>query len=169
MNDEIKDLLDEVIEKRLEQALKSKADDEGVNIAFKQAMDAIDRQLELAKIDDSYDRELKKHELAEQEMQKKYALAEQELQKKQEQLEQEAQKQALAELELANKQKLAERDTKINWIIRGVELGLITVVVPIIQYRCNMRYAKVLCNFEKDYTFTTSAGRSLSRLFQFKK
>lgn len=126
MNDENKQLLDEVIKCRLEQALKSKAEDDGNNAAFRQAMEAIDRQIELSKVDASND-------------------------------------------EILKKQEFAEKDAKINWIIRGAEIMVITLAVPIIQYRCNMRYAKVLCNFEKDYTFTTSAGRSLSRLFQFKK
>lgn len=126
MNDENKQLLDEVIKCRLEQALKSKAEDDGNNAAFRQAMEAIDRQIELSKVDASND-------------------------------------------EILKKQEFAEKDAKINWIIRGAEIMVITLAVPIIQHRCNMRYAKVLCNFEKDYTFTTSAGRSLSRLFQFKK
>lgn len=169
MSDEIKNLLDKVIENRLNQVATSKAEDEGVNVAFKQAMDAIDRQLELSKIDDSYEQNLKKQELAEQDVTKKYELAEQELQKRQEQLEQEAKKQELAEQELIKKQELARQEAKINWIIRCIELGLITIVVPWMQYRHNKNFATMMCNFEKDYTFTTSAGRSLSRLFKFGK
>ena len=169
MNDESKTLLDKVIENRLKQALNSKAEDEGVNVAFKQAMDALDRKLELAKIDDSYEQAMRKQELAEQEVTKKYELAEQELEKKQEQLEQEAKKLELEEQELIKKQELARQEAKINWIIRGVELGLITLVVPWMQYRHNKKFAMMMCNFEKDYTFTTSAGRSLSRLFKFGK
>lgn len=167
MNEENKQLLDEVIADRLEQALQLKAEDEGFNIVFKQAMDAIDRRLELSKIEASDEQALKKQELAEQDMQKKYELAEEELKKKQEQLEQEARRQEFAELELKQKQERAEKDMKIGWILKGVELGLLVVVVPIIRYRTNKGYAKLLCNFEKDYTFTTSGGRSLSRLFKF--
>lgn len=168
MNDENKQLLDKVIKNRLEQALKSKADDEGINIAFKQAMDALDRQLELSKIDDSYEQTTKKQELAEEEMRKKLELAEQELLHKQMLLDQEMEKQKLAEEELLKKQELARKEAKIGWIIRVAELVLTTVVASTIQHRNNMRYAKVMCNFEKDYTFTTTAGRSMSRLFQFK-
>ena len=168
MTDEIKNLLDEVIENRLKRAKNSKAEDEGVNLAFKQAMDAIDRQLELSKIDDSYEQAVKKQELAEQEVTKKYELAEQELQKKQEQLEQEAKRLELAEQELIKKQELARQEAKIGWILKGAELGLV-ILVPWMQYRHNKKFAMMMCNFEKDYTFTTSAGRSLSRLFKFGK
>lgn len=167
MNEENKKLLDEVIKNRLKQASNSKAEDEGVNIAFKQAMDAIDRQLELSKIDDSYEQANKKQELAEQEVTKKYELAEQELEKKQKQLEQEAKKLELAEEELRKKQELAKQEAKIGWIIRIVEIVGGTVVVSWLNYRHNMKLAERLCNFEKDYTFTTSAGRSLSRCFKF--
>lgn len=169
MNDENKTLLDKVIENRLRQALNSKADDEGVNVAFKQAMDALDRKLELSKIDDAYEQAIRKQELAEQEVTKKYELAEQELQKKQEQLEQEAKKLELAEQELIKKQELAEREAKITWMIRIAELGLVSLVLPCIQHRHNEKFAMMMCNFEKDYTFTTTAGRSLSRLFKFGK
>ena len=126
MSEESKQLLDEVIENRLREVRVPMPGDEADNAAFKQAMDAIDRQIELSKIDAANDEQLKKQELA-------------------------------------------QKEAKINMIIRCVELGLVTLAVPVIQYCCNMRYAKVMCNFEKDYTFTTSAGRSLSRLFQFRK
>lgn len=169
MNEENTKLLDEVIEKRLNQALNSSINDEGVNVAFKQAMDAIDRRLELYKIDAANEQALKKQELAEQEVDNKQDLAERELENKQELLEQERRKQDLAEEELLKKQERAEREAKINSMIRVAELVVITLAVPVIQHRCNMRYAKVLCNFEKDYTFTTTAGRSLSRLFRFSK
>ena len=167
MNEENKALLDEVIADRLEQALQLKAEDEGFNVVFKQAMDAIDRQLELSKIEASNEQALRKQELAEEEMRRKYDLAEEELQKKQEQLEQEARRQEQAELELIKKQERAEREVKIGWMLKAAELGLLVVVVPIIRYSTNKGYAKLLCNFEKDYTFTTSGGRSLSRLFKF--
>lgn len=169
MNDENKQLLDKVIKNRLEQALKSKAEDEGVNIAFKQAMDAIDRRLELSKIDDSYEQTRIKQELADEETHKKLELAEQELKHKQKLLDQEIKKQKLAEQELLNKQELAAKEAKISWMIRVAELAAVTLIVPIMQHRCNMRYAKTMCNFEKDYTFTTTAGRSMSRLFKFGK
>ena len=124
MNYENKELLNEVIQDRLVKAQSMNTDD--AKIAFGQAMDAIDRQIELSKFKASHDEQLEKQELA-------------------------------------------KKEARNTWIIRGVEIGLTCVAVPVIQYCCNKGFAKMMCNFEKDYTFTTTAGRSLSRLFNFKK
>lgn len=126
MNDENKKLLDEVIEKRLDQVLKSPdANSEETTLMFEQAMKAIDRRTELSKMEASYDEQVKKQELA-------------------------------------------TAEAKKDRIIRCIEIGAALMAGPVIQYCCNLGYAKLMCNFEKDYTFTTSAGKSLSRLFQFK-
>ena len=110
MTDENKKLLDEVIKNRLETALESDAEAEGNNAAFKQAMEAIDRQIEV------------------------------------------------------DKKSQAKRDL---WIRIG-EIAAGIILVPTIQHCFNMRYAKIMCNFEKDYTFTTSPGRAMSKFFNFK-
>ena len=60
-----------------------------------------------------------------------------------------------------------EEAKKDRWI-RIAEVCAIPVVLVGFQHACNMRYARTLCNFEKDYTFTTSAGRAMSRFFNFK-
>lgn len=125
MNDENKKLLDEVIKNRLETAMKSNADAEGNNAAFRQAMEAIDRQIEVSKIDASSE-------------------------------------------EQSKKQDQSKRETDINmWIQIG---GLVAsmVVVPTVQHLFNMRYAKTLCHFEKDYTFTTTPGKATSKFFNFR-
>ena len=124
MNYENKQLLDEVIQDRLVKAQGADAD--AAKVAFGQAMEAIDRQIELSKVEASHDEQLEKQELA-------------------------------------------KKEARNTWIIRGVEIGATCLAVPVIQYCCNKGFAKLMCNFEKDYTFTTSAGRSLSRLFNFKK
>ena len=54
-------------------------------------------------------------------------------------------------------------------IIKGVEIGTAVLVVPFIDFVIKHKYAELICDFEKDYTFTTTAGRSLSSLFKFKK
>ena len=43
------------------------------------------------------------------------------------------------------------------------------ILGPFIESACKRGYARMLCEFEKDYTFTTTAGRQLSGLFRFKK
>lgn len=124
MNYENKQLLEEVIQDRLVKAQAMNSEE--AEIAFGQAMEAIDRRLELSKIEASHDEQL-------------------------------------------DKQELAKKEARNTWIIRGVEIGATCLAVPVVQYCCNKGFAKLMCNFEKDYTFTTSAGRSLSRLFNFKK
>lgn len=55
---------------------------------------------------------------------------------------------------------------------RFIQIGIFAaglVIAPLIEVATKKSYAKLLCEFEKDYTFTTSAGRALSGLFRFKK
>jgi len=124
MNDQNKKLLDEVIKNRLETAKQSTADADGNNAAFRQAMEAIDRRIEIDKIDASYE-------------------------------------------EQSKKQEQSKKEVDINmWIQIG---GLVAsmVVVPTMNHFYNMRYAKTLCHFEKDYTFTTTPGKATSKFFNF--
>lgn len=125
MNDENKKLLDEVIKNRLETAKQSTADADVNNVAFRQAMEAIDRQIEIDKIKVSSE-------------------------------------------EQSKKQEHSKKETEINmWIQIG---GLVAsmVVVPAMNHFYNMRYAKTLCHFEKDYTFTTTPGKATSKFFNFR-
>ena len=71
--------------------------------------------------------------------------------------------------EQVEKQKTSTKEAKVSTIIRCVEIAGTILLVPIVTTVWNRVYAKDLCNFEKDYTFTTSAGKSLSRLFRFGK
>lgn len=105
MNKENKALLDEVIKDRLEKSLDEDA--ENREDAFREAMDAIDRQNELDK---------------------------------------------------NNKDR----------IVKIVEIGAAIIAVPLIDAGCKKAFAKLICEFEKDYTFTTSAGKTLANLFRFK-
>ena len=105
MKKENKTLLEEVIKDRLERSLD---ENEGVREeAFREAMDAIDRQNELDK---------------------------------------------------NNKDR----------IVKVVEIGAAIIAVPLIEAGCKKAFAKMICEFEKDYTFTTSAGKALGNLFRFK-
>ena len=57
---------------------------------------------------------------------------------------------------------------KERWIRVG-EFAAMLVLAPAIEYACKKGFAKVICHFEENNTFYTSAGRSLSSLFRFKK
>lgn len=103
MNKKNKELLNQVIESKLQESLES-TDKDGQ--AFDEAMQAIDRQIELDK-------------------------------------------------------------NKRDKIIKCVEIGAAVIAAPLVEAGLRKMFAKTICEFEKDYTFTTSAGKSLSKLFKF--
>ena len=108
-----RDLLEEVTQNRLEEALSS-TDDDKKAAAFK--------QIEISKIDASNNEE-------------------------------------------ESKLKGAKKDR----IIRCVELGATVLLTPVLDYAFKKSFAKIICNFEKDYTFTTTAGKTFGGLFRFKR
>jgi hypothetical protein len=67
-----------------------------------------------------------------------------------------------------DKSTLESKKNKRDMVMKIVEIGAIVVAAPLIEAGCKKAFAEILCNFEKDYTFTTTAGRSLSSLFRFK-
>lgn len=69
----------------------------------------------------------------------------------------------------ASRQDQVEEAKKDRWVQIGLGAAGI-VLTPIIAYIIDRSHMKALCNFEKDYTFTTSFGRGLaSKLARFKK
>ena len=106
MKKENKKLLDEVIKDRLTKSLGNNPDE--ASEAFKEAMEAIDRQNTLDK--DNKDR-----------------------------------------------------------MVKFVEIGTAVVLAPLIETGCKKAFAHMICEFEKNDSFTTMAGKSLSGLFKFKK
>lgn len=60
------------------------------------------------------------------------------------------------------------KETKWDVILRTAEVVAVPVGLCVINIVSRNRFAKRLCNFEKDYTFTTTAGRSLGSFFKFK-
>ena len=118
MNDETMAKLNEVAYDRLTMAMNN-ADGSKEQTAFmKEALDAIDRIIELEKLDD------------------------------------------------ARKDKRDEK--KWNRIFKAAEIGGTIWLIPTMNYLFNMKFAKQICNFEKDYTFTTTPGRTLGSLFRRK-
>ena len=63
----------------------------------------------------------------------------------------------------------SDKEKKLNQALKYVELIGIPVALMAVDFAFKMRYTKTVCNFEKDYTFTTQAGRSISQFFRFKK
>ena len=207
MKKDNRELLESLIQNRLEEALKN--EDENSK-AFKEAMEAIDRQLEI----DRRELEMQKEELKlehekemnevkqnfeilkdENKQQYEYDMVEKrhecELEKErlksnleeqrncnnrtfQKELEEsrrdyELMRDTIAHEREMEKAKTEANQAKLNTAVKAVEILAAVVVAPLIDYRCKETFARMLCEFEKDYNFTTMAGRSLSGLFKFKK
>ena len=62
----------------------------------------------------------------------------------------------------------ASDEKKWNRIFKAAEIGGTILLIPTMNYLFNMKFAKQICNFEKDYTFTTTPGRTLGSLFRRK-
>ena len=183
MNDKNRDLLDRVVEKRLNDVLNKDLGTDDEKLAFKEAMDAIDRELTLRKLDDSAytddaNRGLEKEKF-EASRTEKTALIEFEEKKFKTTTDFEEKK-----LEYSNTEQVARREldekkqtndeehrkkesNRAFWIGIGTIVGT-AIVGPTIQFITKKSFAKSICTFEKDYTFTTSAGRSLGSFFRFK-
>lgn len=137
MDETNRGLLEKVVENRLNAALQSNADSEEGKTKFKEAMDAVSKQIELDKLDASRQAELERVKMEH-------------------------------EKNLREEQTKTEEAKKDRMVQVGTFIGGL-LLAPVIEVACKKGYAKMLCEFEKDYTFTTSAGRALSGLFRFKK
>lgn len=207
MKKDNRDLLESLIQNRLEEALKN--EDENSK-AFEEAMKAIDRQLEIDKREaDMQKEELKlKHDKEKEESRQQFEIEREEskqhfevdiqtkrhefdLEKEEVksnldsgrdamnrsfQMELEKMKQEFElhrdELNYYREKEKAELEAKKarnEMLIKGIEIAAAVIVTPLIDMRCKTTFAHMLCEFEKDYNFTTMAGRSLSGLFKFKK
>lgn len=67
------------------------------------------------------------------------------------------------------KLKLEKDQAAKDRLIKCGEIALAVIVTPMIEAGCKKAFAKMICDFEKDYNFTTMAGKSLSTIFKFKK
>ena len=144
-------MLEKVIGDNLDEANACELDSEEYKRAYKNAMGAIDRYIQIKKIE-SEDKELEQKRLLEE---RKLEDAKSEFEKK---------------LILENaKIEASKEDQKINRIIRIVEVAAIPAGLFVLDCLFKRYYMKQVCNFEKDYTFTTTPGRSISGLFKFKK
>lgn len=137
MDGQNKELLNKVLTNRLTKVLSTQTETEEDKQAFKEAMDASSRLIEIEKIEVSH-------------------------------------REAVEKMEAEEKRDLRNETVKISEAQKDriVQVGIFVagmVVSPLIERWVKMGYAKVLCEFEKDYTFTTAAGKSLSGLFRFKK
>ena len=193
MNKENMELLETLIGDRLR---KSMTDDENADQSFDEAMKAIDRQLEIDKRESEMQKEIVKHRYdTERELSKnEFAInmekmkqdydKEKEISKQNFEISREEKRQSFEsirddknikcemdkkaidkDIELA-KIKSQKDSNRTEKAIKLIEIGATLVVAPLIGLKCNTLFAKTICEFEKDYTFTTTAGKTLSKLFK---
>ena len=71
-------------------------------------------------------------------------------------------------MQAIDRQNEIDKDKKEK-ILKALEIGTAVVAAPLIEAACKKGFARMICEFEKDYNFTTMAGKSLSSLFKFRK
>ena len=71
-------------------------------------------------------------------------------------------------MEAIDRQNTLDKDSK-DRIVKFVEIGTAVVLAPLIETGCKKAFAHMICEFEKNDSFATMAGKSLSGLFKFKK
>lgn len=169
------EMLNELLKDRLEIALSEMPNEDDYNSrAFSEAM----KLAETINILDKNNVDMMK---LEKELANKLEIEDKknEVQNKKNELEIEAKKQADNEKLKLEKEKLSldskksvmnnnlEQDKlRTQRILKAVELTAAVILTPMIDNKFRTKFAKLICNFEKDYNFTTTAGRSLSKLFK---
>ena len=173
MNETNRELLDQVINQNLSNALNAGEGSEEAKAYFRQAMDAIDRQINLNKVDcayqESYDKlEAEKSRIDEIEKEK-IAIEKQKLEIEERKIEIENEKSEIDKQNREQDEKFKAEEARNNLILRGVEIACGVIVTPIISYALNRGLSKVIMRWEEGNTFTTTPGKSLRGMFQFKK
>lgn len=172
MNDTNRGLLDQVVEKRLTYVLEYDLGTDEGKLAFKEAMEAIDREISLRKLDDTFYEESQKRGFEEEKFKKsldeKTALLAFEEKKLELATEEQVARRGMDEKKQTDDESYRRKESKRNFWIEILKVTGICVASPIVGYLTKKSFAKMVCTFEKDYTFTTSAGRSLGGLFKFK-
>lgn len=67
------------------------------------------------------------------------------------------------------KQEKALEEQKRTNTWKWVEVVCVPVGILLLDHLCKQTYMRHVCEFEKDYTFTTTAGKGISSLFRWKK
>lgn len=83
----------------------------------------------------------------------------------------------ISKMEIAHQEQVEKRkaedefkkkESKWNMILRTAEVVAVPIGLCFINIVARNRFAKRICNFEKDYTFTTTPGKSLGSFFKWK-
>lgn len=140
-----KQLLEKVVATNLKNTLDDSLDAETRNESFKQAMRAAEILSEADKVE---------NDATKAEAEKIRALNDKD-------------KIKLESSRIENESKSAGNDirrVKVDHIIKIAELGATIVIIPLMDYAFKVKYANLICDFERDSSLISTAGRSLSQL-----
>lgn len=179
MNESNRDLLAQVVEKLLTDVLEKDLGTDEEKHAFKEAMEAIDREVALRKLDDSYYADTENRSLEEKkfEASKQEKTVQKEIEEKKMAFEEKKLKsttdEQVARRKLDEKKQADDEVYRKKDFVKAICIGVGTIVVtfaaPVVERRWIRKFAREICTFEKDYTFTTTPGRSLGGIFRFRK
>lgn len=173
MNETNRDLLDQVINQNLTDALDAAKGSDEAKAYFRQAMDAIDRQINLNKVDCAYQENYEKLEAEKgriEEIEKpKIELEKQKLEIEQKKNEIEKARNEFEMLNREQDEKFRDKEARNAMIFKGVEIVCGCIVAPVLGYTLNRGLSKVIMRWEEGNTFTTTPGKALRGMFQFRK
>ena len=129
------ELLEKVMNDRLTKAIDERLDPEERSKALEEGLEVADRYIQLEKIELDESIQLRKIELDE----------------------------SIQLRKIEDTEKENNKNRTIKYIEVAVPVGLLILDGLFKRY-----FMRQVCNFEKDYTFTTTPGRSISGLFRFK-
>lgn len=170
MNDENRELIEGVLTKNLNAALDAESGSDEERAVFKQAMEATAQLITLSKNDDAY-----------QEHSEKLAADKEKLEVEREKITIEKEKLEIEKSKLENEKECRAKDEEFrkaearkNWIFRGIEIVVVSVVAPLVlntvSNRSKMKFADKCMDWEVNggNAFTTTPGRSVKDFFKFK-
>lgn len=164
MDETNRGLLAQLIEKNLQLALDSESGSDEEKAAFRQAMEAIDRQTAISKIDDSYQEHAEKMEA---ERNKLDGIEHEKLELERKRFEFEQEKASLEVSRAEKEEAFRKEEARRTWIIRGVEIAAIYLIVPTADKLFKSKFAKNCMRWEEGNSFTSTPGKSIRDFFRF--
>ena len=169
MNNENRQLMEEVLKKNLESAIDATSGSDEEKAAFNKAMDAAAQVITLANNDDAFQEHTEKLEADKEKLEVEKGKIEIEREK----LEIEKAKLESEKEHRANEEEFRKAETRKNWIFRGIEI-VAAIATPLIinaaSNRSKMKFADKCMDWEVNggNAFTTTPGRSVKDFFRFK-
>ena len=165
MDEKNRELLAEVITKNLEGALHSAQGTDEEKVAFRQAMEAIDRQSAISKNDEAFQEHTEKLEA---EKEKLETIEREKIEIEKQKIEIEKLKMELEKSNREREEEFKRAEAKKTWIFKGIEIAAVSVVAPVIHNVAKKGFAKMCMLWEDEHTFTSTPGKSVRDFFKWK-